>query len=63
MGMLVSAITSALVTGAGLSAGLTWRQAVAVFCTAFLTHGATYLKVPGSGDVANTPPPAAPVNK
>ena len=51
MGMLVSAVASLLVAGAGLAAGMTWRQFVAVFCSAMLTHGAAYLKVPGSGDL------------
>ncbi len=53
MGMLVSAVCSLLVAGAGIAEGTNWKQFIAVFCAAMLTHGAAYLKVPG----ANQDPP------
>lgn len=57
MGILVSAMASILVTGAGLAEHTTWRQAVAVFCASMLTHATAYLKVPGTGSTDTVTPP------
>ena len=47
MGMLVAVILSLCVAGAGLTEGTNWKQFVAVFCAALLTHAGAYLKMPG----------------
>ena len=48
-GIIVSAVASLLVAGAGVAEGTNWKQFLSVFCAAMLTHGAAYLKVPGGG--------------
>jgi len=49
-GILVAAIASALVTGAGLTDHITWHQAISIFCASMLTHAGAYLKDPGTND-------------
>ena len=44
VGLAISVAGSALVAGAGLTAGMNWRAFLAVFCTACLTHCGAFLK-------------------
>lgn len=44
LGACVSLFLSALVAGSGVAAGMTWRQFIAVFCAAAVTHFGAFLK-------------------
>jgi len=43
IGALVSLVLSVFVAGAGLTAGMSWRQFLAVFCSAALTHFGAFI--------------------
>ena len=44
LGAAVSIILSLMVAGSGLAVGTTWKQFVAVFCAAAVTHFGSFLK-------------------
>lgn len=44
IGAVIALVLSAMVAGAGLAEGMTWRQFVAVFCAAAVTHFGAFLK-------------------
>lgn len=44
LGAVVSVLLSLFVAGAGLTAGMGWREFIAVFCAACITHFGSFLK-------------------